>query len=81
MRVETKENSGVWRAYACILSAAALWGIIGVWNRALMARGLSPMEIVTVRNTGGMLLLCGLFLLRDRSVFRVRLSLSNNIRR
>ena len=69
---ENVENRQTWRAYACILSAAALWGIIGIWNRALMARGLSPMEIVAVRNTGGMALLCGLFLFRDRSVFRVK---------
>lgn len=59
-------------ACACILAAAALWGIIGVWNRRLMAGGLSPASIVVVRNFGGMALLSAVFALRDRSVFRVK---------
>lgn len=59
-------------ACASILIGAALWGIIGVWNRGLMAAGLSPVEIVAVRNCGGMLLLSLLFAARDRSVFRVK---------
>lgn len=58
-------------AYAAILAGAALWGIIGLWNRRLMAAGLSPFSIVTVRNFGGMILLVLFFALRDRSVFRV----------
>ena len=44
-------------AYLNILLAAALWGIIGLWNRALMAAGLSPTSIVLVRNLGGCVLL------------------------
>ena len=59
-------------AYASILAAAALWGIIGVWNRNLMAAGLSPISIVVVRNFGGMLLLLAVFAVKDRGVFRVR---------
>ena len=59
-------------AYASILVAAALWGIIGVWNRNLMAAGLSPTGIVVVRNFGGMLLLLAVFAVKDRGVFRVR---------
>lgn len=59
-------------ACACILAAAALWGIIGVWNRRLLAGGLSPASIVVVRNFGGMALLSAVFALRDRSVFRVK---------
>ena len=47
-------------AYACILVAAALWGIIGLWNRELMAAGFSPTTIVLVRNLGGMVLLLAL---------------------
>ena len=43
----TKKRTG---AYASILLAAALWGIIGIWNRALMGYGLSPTTIVVVRN-------------------------------
>ena len=59
-------------AYTSILLAAALWGIIGLWNRRLMAGGLSPTGIVTVRNFGGMALLCAVFAVKDRSVFRVK---------
>ena len=58
-------------ANAAILAAAALWGVIGLWNRNLMAAGLSPLSIVLVRNFGGMLLLSAFFALRDRSVFHV----------
>lgn len=58
-------------AGAAILAAAALWGVIGLWNRRLMAAGLSPLSIVLVRNFGGCVLLALFFALRDRSVFRV----------
>ena len=58
--------------YLSILLAAALWGIIGLWNRRLMAGGLSPTGIVTVRNFGGCVLLCAVFAVKDRSVFRVK---------
>ena len=59
-------------ACAGILLAAALWGIIGLWNRRLMAGGFSPTDIVVVRNFGGMALLAVIFAVKDRSVFRVR---------
>lgn len=58
-------------AALAILAAAALWGIIGLWNRRLMAAGLSPFSIVVVRNLGGCALLVLFFALRDRGVFRV----------
>ena len=58
-------------AMAAILAAAALWGVIGLWNRKLMAAGLSPYSIVVVRNLGGMVLLLLFFAVKDRSVFRV----------
>ena len=60
------------RAYGSILLAAALWGVIGFWNRRLLSGGLSPTGIVTVRNFGGMALLCAVFAVKDRSVFRVK---------
>ena len=59
------------RAALCILTGAALWGIIGLWNRRLLSAGLSPADIVVIRNFGGMALLSLFFLMRDRSVFRV----------
>lgn len=58
-------------ASAAILAAAVLWGVIGLWNRTLMAAGLSPFSIVVVRNLGGMVLLAACFAVKDRSVFRV----------
>ena len=60
------------RACGSILLAAALWGVIGFWNRRLLSGGLSPTGIVTVRNFGGMALLCAVFAVKDRSVFRVK---------
>lgn len=69
METETKKTPR--GAAASILAAAALWGIIGVWNRRLMAGGLSPYSIVVVRNCGGMVLLTAVMALRDRSVFQV----------
>ena len=60
------------RAALSILSGAALWGIIGLWNRRLLSAGLSPVDIVVLRNFGGMVLLSLVFLIRDRSVFRVQ---------
>ena len=55
-----------------ILLAAALWGVIGIWNRNLMAAGLSPTTIVVVRNLGGAVLLSAIFAVKDPGVFRVR---------
>ncbi len=66
METEKKAPAG-----AAILAAAALWGVIGLWNRRLMAAGLSPFSIVVVRNLGGMILLAAFFAVKDRSVFRV----------
>lgn len=65
------DGNGRAGAYACILTAAALWGMIGLWNRNLMAGGFSPWSIVVVRNAGGLLLLTLIFALRDRSVFHI----------
>lgn len=67
-----KKAAGPGGAYASILAAAALWGVIGLWNRSLMAGGFTPTDIVVVRNFGGMALLVLVFALWDRSVFRVR---------
>lgn len=69
METETKKTPR--GAAVSILAAAALWGIIGVWNRRLMAGGLSPYSIVVVRNCGGLVLLTAVMALRDRSVFHV----------
>lgn len=59
------------RAALCILTGAALWGMIGLWNRRLLAAGLSPTDIVVIRNFGGMALLSLVLLVRDRAAFRI----------
>ena len=61
-----------WRVYVCFWGGGALWGIIGLWNRRLMAGGFSPWSIVLVRNAGGLLLLAAIFAVKDRSVFRIK---------
>ena len=68
---ETQKNKTL-AAYGCILGAAFLWGIIGIWNRKLMAVGVSPTSIVVIRNIGSMLLLSAIFIVKDRSMFRVK---------
>lgn len=72
METTTEMKKSPRGAYASILAAAALWGVIGLWNRNLMAGGFTPTDIVVARNFGGMLLLVAVFAIKDRSVFRVR---------
>lgn len=60
-------------AYTSILTAAALWGGIGLWSRQLMEGGLSPNSIVTIRDFGGLLFLTVFFALTDHRVFHIHL--------
>lgn len=60
-------------SYLYILAAGTLWGLIGLFNRNLTAGGLSAGSIVLVRNLGGLAALGLVFLIADRSVFRVKL--------
>ncbi len=55
-----------------ILAAGILWGMIGLFNRYLIAGGFTPRTIVLVRNFGGFLLMTVLFFLMDRSIFRIK---------
>ena len=57
---------------AMVLAGASLWGLIGLFNRTLMAAGLTPESIVLVRNLGGLLLLGLVLGLWKREVFRIR---------
>lgn len=66
------ENSNI-RAYTSILTAATLWGGIGLWSRQLMEGGLSPYSIVTIRDFGGLLFLTVFFALTDHRVFHIHL--------
>ena len=57
---------------AMVLASASLWGLIGLFNRTLMAAGLTPESIVLVRNLGGLILLGLVLGLWKRDVFRIR---------
>lgn len=57
---------------AMVLAGAALWGLIGLFNRTLMAAGLTPESIVLVRNLGGLILLGLVLTLWKRDVFRIQ---------
>ena len=56
---------------ALVLAGASLWGLIGLFNRTLMAAGLTPESIVLVRNLGGLVLLGLVLAVWKREVFRV----------
>lgn len=56
-----------------ILAAGITWGMIGLFNRQLLAGGFTPSAIVLTRNFGGLLLMTILFFFMDRSIFRIKL--------
>ena len=58
--------------HVCVLTAGILWGMIGLFNRYPIAGGFTPKTIVLVRNFGGFLLMTLLFLVMDRSIFRIK---------
>ncbi len=60
-------------AMARIMAAGSLWGCIGFFNRNLSALHIAAPSVVLIRNLGACALLAILFLLMDRSVFRIRL--------
>jgi len=55
-----------------VLAGASLWGLIGLFNRTLMAAGLTPESIVLVRNLGGLILLGLVLGVWKRDVFRIQ---------
>ena len=57
--------------HLCVLAAGVLWGLTGLFNRRLTGAGLSVGGIVLVRNLGALVLLGLIFLVKDRSVFRI----------
>ena len=61
------------RACLCIILAAALWGVIGVFFNQLSGLGFTQMQVVAIRSATAAAAL-GLYLLvRGRPLFRVRL--------
>lgn len=60
-------------SYLYILLGGTLWGLIGLFNRNLTAGGFSSFSIVLVRNLGSLIVLGVVFLIFDRSIFRIKL--------
>jgi drug/metabolite transporter, DME family len=60
-------------AVCSILAAATLWGVQGLFSRALGEMNIPGLPIMVVRNLGGAALLALVFLAADRTAFRVRL--------
>lgn len=60
-------------AIVCILLAGSLWGCLGLFNRNLSSLGISPETVVMLRNLGTCIILALIFLVYDRSIFRIRL--------
>lgn len=56
-----------------ILTAAAGWGVIGVFSRPLSAAGLTSIQITFVRSVTVMAGMGIFLLLKDRSLFRIKL--------
>ena len=60
-------------AVCSILAAATLWGVQGLFSRALGELNIPGLPIMVMRNLGGAALLALVFLAADRTAFRVRL--------
>lgn len=56
-----------------VISAAVLWGLMGLFVRTLNSYGLASMEIVAVRVIFAALMMAAVLLVKDRSLFRIKL--------
>ena len=61
------------RACLCIILAAALWGVIGVFFNLLSGLGFTQMQVVAIRAVTAALVLGVYILVRDPALLRVRL--------
>lgn len=66
-----KVNAKSYLPQAAILLAGICWGLIGLFSRNLLNTGMTPQDIVLVRNTGGLVLLGLVLLAADRKAFRI----------
>ena len=66
-----KNRTGL--SVALILTAAAGWGVIGVFSRPMNAVGLTSLQVTFVRSVITLVGMGLLLLIRDRSLFRIRL--------
>lgn len=69
-----KKVEGFFKKFAsvCIITAAALWGIIGIFVRRLSAAGLGSLEIMLVRCVMSALMIFVYLALFDREKLKVR---------
>lgn len=58
-------------AYIYVIVAAVLWGIIGIFSKALVAQGFAPTQIVFVRAFGAMVCLLAYLGLTNRRSFKI----------
>ena len=58
---------------AAVLLAAVLWGVIGIFTRALQEIGFSAIQIVTVRAVVTVLVMGVLILIKDPKLFKINL--------
>lgn len=59
--------------YVCIISGAALWGLIGLFVRYLTAAGFDQMQLVTLRAYISAAALAIFLFVKDRSKLKIRL--------
>ena len=52
--------------HLCILLGGACWGLLGLFNRSLLAGALVPRDVALIRNFGGLLALLAVLLLFDQ---------------
>ena len=57
--------------HLCILLGGACWGLLGLFNRSLLAGALVPRDVALIRNFGGLLALLAVLLLFDRSALKI----------
>lgn len=56
-----------------VMSGAFLWGLISLFSSKLSFYGISPKNIVAIRSFGATIVLALLFVIKDRSVFKIEL--------
>ena len=60
-------------AMGSIMAAGIMWGCMGLFNRGIAGLGLGATSVMLIRNMGACILMGLLFLVIDRSIFRVKL--------
>lgn len=69
---QASQSKGPRMPYLGVISAAALWGTIGIFVKTLNAFGFTPLDIVFVRAVGASLLLALLLWLHNKALLRIR---------